>query len=1837
MANDEKLLEYLKRVTADLHQTRMRLHEAENRHAEPIAIIAMSCRYPGGVGTPDDLWQLVAEGRDAITPFPANRGWDLDRLYSADPDTPGTSYVEQGGFLHDAGDFDAGFFGISPREAIGTDPQQRLMLEICWEAFERAGIDPRTVRGRQVGVFAGSGVQDYEYLVDTEEFMATGNSAAVLSGRIAYTFGLEGPAITVDTACSSSLVALHMATQALRQKECALALAGGVMVMCTPAPFIAFSRQRGLAPDGRCKPFSDSADGTGWSEGAGVLLLERLSDAQRNGHPVLAVVRGSAVNSDGASNGLTAPNGQAQQRVIRQALANARVLPSQVDVVEAHGTGTELGDPVEAQALLATYGQDRERPLLLGSIKSNIGHAQAAAGVGGIIKMVMTMRNGVVPKTLHVTQPTPHVDWTAGHARLLTEAVPWPRNRHPQRAAISSFGVSGTNAHVIIEQAPPLDLADDREPADWPARTTLPWLVSARDPQALRAQAQRLLEHIGDETNIDLSYSLATTRAALPCRAVVLAEDRDTAVGGLTAIANGENHPRVLRNTASGGPTAFVFTGQGAQRLGMGRELYATYPVFAEAMDAVLAHLDVPDVMFGSDAELLDQTGNAQPALFAIEVALYRMVESWGITPDFLAGHSIGEVAAAHVAGVLSLEDACALMSARGRLMQDLPAGGAMFAVRATEAEILPLLTDRVSIAAVNGPDSVVVAGAEAEVLAIAGRFERARRLRVSHAFHSVLMDPMLDDFRQVVRTLTFSPPRIPIVSTVTGELADDMDTPEYWVRHVRETVRFADGMRGLAALGVTRFLELGPDAVLTGMASQWLDDAVLVAVMRHNHPEIGTLLSAIGQLHVSGVHVDWPEFFAGSGAGRVDLPTYAFQRQHYWAARDTGDVVAAGMDATGHPLLGVVVTLADSGGAVLTGRLSTVTDPWLADHRIAGSIVFPATGFLELAMQAGDQVGCDSVTELTVLAPLVLPERGSVHIQVVVGPAGDTSARTVAIHSRTESRPWTTHAQATLAAEPDRPAFDLAEWPPPGAKPVALDQFYRDLNYGAVFQGLRAVWRRGEAIYAEAELPQPNAGARFGVHPALLDSCLHASAFTELVDGQVAAFAWSGVQLHAAGASKARVCLTPAGANGITLLVADEHGRPVLSADSLVLRPMADVPAAVHHDSLFQVRWAAVASSAGKVSTLDWDDLYGPMDLGPVPDIVFLRPDDADVHTATRRMLAAIQSWLSDDRFSVSRLLVLTSGAVALPGEDVTNLAGAAIWGMVRAVQLETPDRLMIADIDDTADISAIVASNEPQAVVRAGRLYGARLIQTPVADVEPVRFEGTVLVTGATGALGSVFSRHLVAEHGVRKMLLLSRSGPDAPGARELVADLTNLGAEVALVACDVADRDALAAVLDEHPVNGVVHIAGVVDDGAIASMTPDRLKAVLGPKADAATHLHELTQDLTAFVLFSSASGVLGAPGQVNYAAANAYLDGLATHRRAHGLPALSLAWGLWDSGMASELADLHRARMRRAGISPLSAEQGVRLFDTALRAEAATVLPVRLDLRQLGGSTELPLLFRGLGRGRRDPAPKNNPRTDAGLRRGSIAANALANRLAGLAEPDREAAVLDLVRAQAAVTLGHSAPESIDPGRPFTELGFDSLTAVEFRNALGESVGVRLPATVAFDYPTPIALATFLAQELAGSKAVAASVQPAVLSDEPIAIIAMSCRYPGGVRSPDDLWRLVESEVDAISDFPADRGWDVERLYDPAGGPGRTYTRQGGFLHEAGDFDPGFFGISPNEAGLMDPQQYLLLETAWEAFERAGIDPQTLKGSSTGVFAGMMYHDYAANSSTGAIAS
>ncbi|MFE9107943.1 SDR family NAD(P)-dependent oxidoreductase, partial [Actinomadura geliboluensis] len=1811
------LADFLWRELAGEQEPAPPVAAATSSGGDPIAIVGMACRFPGGMSSPEDLWRLVAAGGDAISPFPRDRGWDLDGIYDPDPDLPGKSYVREGGFLRAMADFDAGFFGISPREALAMDPQQRLLLETSWELFERAGIDPASLKGSPTGTFIGCGWSEYgsgrrSSAQEIEGHLLTGSNPSVVSGRIAYTFGLEGPAISVDTACSSSLVALHLAVQALRNGECSLALAGGVTVLIEPGAFVGFSRQQALARDGRCKAFAAAADGMGLAEGVGVVLVERLSDARRNGHEVLAVISGSAVNQDGASNGLAAPNGPSQQRVIRQALANAGLSASDVDAVEAHGTGTTLGDPIEAQALIAAYGHDRdpERPLWLGSVKSNIGHAASAAGAAGVIKSVQALRHGVLPKTLHVDEPSPHIDWSSGTVRLLTDTRPWPETGRPRRIGVSGFGISGTNVHVILEAPPAAEDGPDAPAAgDAPdedvapgavaASGLVPLVVSAHSAAALAAQAARLKEFVEVEPAAgpaDIGRSLAVGRASLRHRAVVLAADRAEALNGLTALAAGTPAAGVVRakEPATPGGAVLVFPGQGSQWPGMGRELLRDAPVFAETIAECEQALDpyvdwsLTSILRGDEgAGTLDRVDVVQPVLFAVMVGLARLWRSAGVEPSAVVGHSQGEIAAAHVAGGLSLEDAAKVVALRSRALLDLSGGGAMASVALGRDEVRRLLGEQdggVVVAAWNGPSSTVVSGvpdAVREVLdRCADRGVWARRVPVDYASHSLQVEAVRDRLIRDLAGISPTGGEVSFYSTVTGELTDTASLdPEYWYRNLREPVRFAPVVERLAAHDAAAFIEASPHPVLTGAIEDTVradgarpaSRAGAVATLRRDRGGMGQFLAGLAEAHVHGTEVDWDRVFAGSGARRCALPTYAFQRRRYWLdpapAGGGGGVSDAGLAAADHPLLGAAVAVAGGDERILTGRLSLAAHPWLADHAIGGTVVVPGAVLVELAIRAADEVDCEVVADLALEAPLTLARDEAVRLQVRIGAPDGEGGRDIGIHSCVEADAdadgpsWRRHAAGVLSPAPAddaEPVGERREWPPPGARSVDIGRFHDDAadlghEFGPAFRGLRAVWRSGEEVLAEVALPEGHRedAARFVLHPILLDAAQQALLAAEEPQGRQVRIpaSCSGVRVSASGAALLRLRMTPAvpdgGGGAVRIQAVDGDGRPVASIDSFRTRPVA--PGEIRQDPgdsgnrPFRLRWIplpgpsdaggdarewavvdadgagegrAVASAlAGSVNVAEYPDLpalASSVDAGAAaPDVLVwvCEPSEdhglsaAGAHAAVNGTLAMLQSWLPDARWQDCLLVVLTRRAVAAgAGERVADLGQAGALGLARSAQGESPDRILLADTDGrTASyselpriVAAAVGNRESQVALRDGAGLVPRIARGGPEDAAaglPGPAGGTVLIIGGTGTLGALTARHLVTGHGVRRLVLAGRRGAGAPGAEELRAELEELGASVRVAACDAADRDDLARLLAEttaeRPLTGVVHAAGVLDDGLIGALTAERTSRVLRSKVDAALHLHDLTRDtdLSMFLMFSSAAGVLGGPGQGNYAAANAFLDALARHRRSQGLPATSLAWGLWEqeSALTGTLGRADRARMARGGLVPMSTAAALALMDRAREMDEAVPLPMRVDtvrLRADAAAGILPPLWRDLVR----TSARRTVRAGA-----DDLAAALRGRLSGMDEDARRETLLDLVRTHIAVVLGHTAEDEVGPEQAFQELGFDSLTGVDLRNRLNAATGLRLPATLVFDHPTPAALAERLRGELATADA------------------------------------------------------------------------------------------------------------------------------------------------------
>ncbi|MGW0244974.1 type I polyketide synthase, partial [Micromonospora chalcea] len=1385
---------------------------------------------------------------------------------------------------------------------------------------------------------------------------------------------------------------------------------------------------------------------------------------------------------------------------------DAGLTPVDVDAVEAHGTGTTLGDPIEAQALIAAYGQDRERPLLLGSLKSNIGHAQAAAGVGGVIKMVQAMRHGVVPRTLHVDEPTPHVDWSAGAVSLVTEQVDWPQVDRPRRAGVSSFGVSGTNAHLVLEQAPP----EEPEPApDAPAAGPVPLVLSARDPEALRGQADRMRAHLAAHPEVglgDVAYSLAG-RSTMEHRAVIWAEDRAEAVAALTALAEGTPSTRVVTGAGRDPGVVFVFPGQGSQWAGMAQDLLDADPVFATRMTECAAALrehadwDLFEVL--GDARALERVDVVQPALFAVAVSLAAVWQARGVRPVAVTGHSQGEIAAACVAGALSLADAARVVVRRSRLIREVLAGrGGMVSVPLPAAEVSATLArwgDRVSVAAVNGPSATVVSGDPDALDEVLAQWDRAKRIPVDYASHSAQVETLHDDLLAALAEIAPQSTDLPFYSTVVGGIVDGAGLDaDYWYENLRRPVRFDEAVR---AFDGHVFVECSAHPVLAPAI-----DGPAVGSLRRGEGGPRRLGNSLAEAWVSGVGVDWHTVVRGR---RVSLPTYAFHRRRYWLdAGESADVSTAGLDTVEHAMLGAAVPLAGSGGHVFTARVSVGSHPWLADHTVRDSVLVPGTAFVEWAVRAGDETDCPLVEELTIVAPLALAGSGAAQVQVTVAPADPSGRRSLTVHARTGGgEDWALHATGTLSPERPAPPDALTEWPPAGAEPVDVADLYdrltaSGLGYGPRFQGVRAAWSRAGEVFAEIEPAEELAVTGYGLHPALLDAAVHAAALGAELGEPKLPFTWAGVALHAAGATTLRVRVTPTGADTFALVAADALGAPVATVDALLVRAMA-VPAERPDDHLHRLAWSRLPDAAATPlpawTSVGGTDPDGPADLAelgalldggaPVPGLVFAPLDDTtgtDLAVAARQRagqaLDLVRGWLAEERFADSRLVLVTRGAT---GERPADVAAAAAWGLVRTAQSEHPGRFVLLDTDAEQPYrelaERVAGHDEPQLAVRDGVVYAPRLVRaTPPGDDGPGWDpDATVLVTGGTGALGGLVARHLAETHGVRRFVLASRRGPAAAGADDLVADLASHGAEAVVVAADLADRAAVTGLLDAHPVDVVVHTAGVLDDGAIGSLDRSRLDAVFRSKVDAALHLHEATRgrNLRAFVLFSSAAGVFGTPGQGNYAAANAFLDALAAHRRAEGLPAISLAWGLWQetSDLTGGLGDRDRGRLAGAGVRAMTAAQGLALFDAAVVLDEPAVVPVHLDraaLRARAESGTLPSPLRGLVR---TPARR--------AASAQAARHTLRQRIERLPAAQRHQVLVTTVLAETAAALGHEQGDAVKAGRDFKELGFDSLTALELRNRLNAVTGLRLPASLVFDHPNPRALADHLLTELA----------------------------------------------------------------------------------------------------------------------------------------------------------
>ena len=1848
---------------------------ARDRSVEPIAVVGIGLRFPGGADSSEAFWKLLHDGVDAIREVPATR-WDIERWYDPEPGQPGKMRTRWGGFLDDVDRFDAAFFGISPREAEEMDPQQRLLLEVAWDALEHAGHPADRLAGSAIGVFLGlMNNNDYvarKRLLDDPTRIraahATGMAASIAAGRLAYLLGSTGPALVVDTACSSSLVAVHLAMRSLRLGECSVALAGGANVIVSPELSVAYSQAGMLSPTGRCRTFSAAADGYVRSEGCGIVVLERLSDAIASGHRVLALLAGAAVNHDGRSSGLTAPNGTAQRAVVRAALADAGVTPEDIDYVEAHGTGTRLGDPIEFHALGEVFAaRARHRPVRVGSVKTNLGHLEAAAGIAGLIKVVLALQHRELPPHLHLDRPSPLLAAGDHPLEIPTRPTPW---QGPGRrcAGVSSFGFSGTNAHVVVTEAPA------SAPAPAVDRAAELVVLSAKSERALRTLAGKHAAYLEAHPELaigDVAFTLAEGRSHHPHRMAMVATSRAELAAALAGAAQGRVASGVATTRVR---SAWLFTGQGAQRPGMGQALAAEWPVFASALDDVCAALDpqlerpLRDVMWAPrgtrEAALLDETGFTQPALFALAVALAALWRSWGAEPDLVTGHSIGELAAAHVAGVLSLEDAARLVAARARLMQALPRGGAMISIAAPAAEVAAAVSAHartVAIAAINGPASVVISGDAPAALAIAEGFSRrgirTGQLAVSHAFHSPRMDPMLDEFRAVAASVTYRPPRVPGVSNVTGAAwGSDVASAEYWVRHVREPVRFADGIAALHRAGVRTFVELGPRPTLVGMVPACVADEglALVASMRPDRAEPVAILEALGGWYTAGATVDWSGVWGGRRQ-RVELPTYAWDRQSYWLSpapartEPTHAGLARVSIATGPSIFEIVLSVADQ--------------PWLADHRVDDEVVVPAASLLRLLAIAAEADGTAAeLAAIFVRTPLRLAEGEARRVQIVIARREDGTTR-IALYSRADGSAWTEHVEAEARDAGTLPAVDLAAARARCAERIDVDGAYdalaaNGLGYGPAFRSLRELWRGpGEAI-ARAVAPDTWDGSELGPFPALADAALQAMIAAS--DELHLPLAFERVVVHAPVPAAAWIWIRYAAAPGPGLIGADvtlldDEGRVRASLTGCrARRAERSRPAG---DAFYRIAWqpieaAAAAPPAGRWAAIgDPDGLAAEVcarlreagvtcthaDWGrarealPADHVVCIvdrvagDPPAAALEVATAG-LDVVQ--LLATQTPPPRVWWITRGAASVERDELPQIAAASLWGLARTAMHEHPElRAVLVDVPAHGDVAGMVlaelssSDSETELAWRAGRRFAPRLERAAGGESSsrPLRTDGTVLVTGGLGGAGAYVARWL-AERGVRHLVLAGRRGERTPGATELGDELRALGAQVMIAAVDVADRSAVAAMLAaipaELPLRGVVHAAGTIDDGVLSEQTSERFARVMAAKVAGAWHLDELTRDadLDMFVMFSSVAGAFGSAGQASYAAANTFLDALAAHRRARGLAGLALAWGPWDRvGMTAALDAVQRQRWEDKGLRALAPEAALALLELASHRGEAHLVVAPLDLvrARRAFAAAIPSPWRGLV-----PASRATVETGAGW------LELVRRKLPG----QQLDAALELVRAEIARLL------SLDVGvvvadRPLAELGLDSLMALELRNAIGRRAGVRLPTTLAFDYPSAGAIAKYLVGQLEGEPIAAASQHVEIRgADEPIAIVGYGCRFPGDVTDPDSFWRLLAGGVDAIREVPKDR-WDIAAYYDPdPGKPGKMYTREGGFLNGLDRFEPEFFEISPREAIHMDPQQRLLLETSWEALERAGISPASLLGANVGVFVGVMSHEY-----------
>ena len=1795
------------RILNALKEARERLDAAERQKHEPIAIVGMGCRFPGGVDSPDSYWQLLVNGVDAMTTVPADR-WDLDEYYDPDPDAPGKMYVRKGGFVNKIDQFDPQFFRISPREATSLDPQQRLLLEVAWESLEDAGQSADAVRGSDTGFFIGLSWHDYERNaygmnpVRLDAYSAMGNTQSIAVGRLAFVLGAHGPTVLLDTACSSSLVAVHAACQSLRLGETRMALAGGVNLMISPLSTIFCCKIKALAPDSRCKTFDAAADGYARGEGCGIVVLKRLSDAIADRNHIRAIIRGTAINHDGPASGLTVPNRAAQQLVIEAALRNGRVDPLDVGYIEAHGTGTALGDPIEIGALGDALGRGRnaDRPLRVGSVKTNFGHLEAAAGIAGLMKAVLAIECDRIPPHLHFQNPGPNIDWGAFPIEVPVTATAWGPGRRV--AGVSSFGFSGTNAHAILEQAPNIDLPDRVV-----QRTSEILCLSAKNEDALRDLAGRYASYLTtnvDRSLADICFTANAGRSQFSNRLAMVDETIDHLAGRLARFrADGDEQATIHATIRSGQrlKIAFLFTGQGSQWIGMGRELYQSHPVFRAALEECgrlcESQLEHPllEVMFQEPAHneisLLDQTAYTQPALFALEWSLAQLWRSWGIEPALVLGHSVGEYVAACLSGVFSLENGLRLIAARGRLMQRLPQNGAMIAVKTDESRVAEAIRDfsaDVSLATVNGPRNVVVSGRiealEAALAPLRAEGVETQSLVVSHAFHSPLMDPILNEFEEIAGSVQFNQPNLELVSNVSGALAgSEVATAAYWREHIRSAVRFADGIRAAEHAGVNIYLEVGPAPILTGLGRQCVEDptALWIASMRKGHSEWSQMQQSLGELFVRGLKIDWISYECNHPPRRIPLPTYPFQRQSYWVdAEGYGSQITTAKThvATRHPLLGARVHSAalKTGEHVFESNISLSSPGFLADHRVYSETLPPATAWLEMACAASQRVsGTAFVKDVSVHQPLFLTDETPRTLQCVISPENGKLWRFKIMSFEPAmggAEPtWVLHASGELGAARRDDAvtpLDADEFTEHGLEVSGVDCYQRllqqGLDLGARFQTIRGLWQRDDKILAEVGPAEAghDAANQYCIHPVVLDACGQAiaAAFPPADDSL---YLPVGVdQLHVLRPGIAvrwvRGCLRTATTNDAPIRSADfdlfdDSGELVARITGATTRRanrdavQRSLLQAKTRRSLYEKVWQEeTLATAANIVGGTWLILNGADSTGSKladclqargqiaisvpytangPDV---RQAIADLTGGARADLRGVIDLSNTQVTSIQglsaqmvleqqvevctralglltalnqtpltrppQLIFVTRGSQAVNDDSDNNLSLACLWGLAAVMALEHPE-FRCARYDLPADAvdaevdwlcSELLGSNQDDQVAwRQDKRYVARLMEYQDHEQTrhlPVNSESCYLITGGLGALGLEVAKWL-AEEGARHLVLMGRRRPNAI-ATETIEALRTAGVSVNVIQADIADRDQLdqaLAELGEGPVTlaGIVHAAGVLDDGVLLQLDAQRLRQAMVPKVAGTWNLHLATQSvpLDFFICFSSAASLLGSRGQGNYAAANAFLDSFAHYRRRLGLPSLSVNWGPWaEVGMAADLDDIATRRMFDQGWNPIATKTGMQTLAGLLRQNVAQVgvLPLQWNrfLKQYP-SDAIPTVF---------DAVKDHSDRGQGTGASSIH-ESIASKLAGTNQEQRQNLLIEYLRGRLAATLSIDDPASIDLDASFGELGIDSLMHMELRGAITSDLAISLPMADFLDSPTVNSLTDLLLKHLA----------------------------------------------------------------------------------------------------------------------------------------------------------